>query len=110
MQSRRYNRELYRRLVEKLKLIVEKYRNSKSSHQADVFPFLRMEISMSAKYQTPYIKIITSNPENDEPDPNAQFLGGVEGDVMDAIEEVGFRQTDVDEKNGDYYISFDDKE
>lgn len=106
MQSRRYNRKLYGRLVDKLKEIVEKHRTKGNIK----FPHLRMEISMSAKYQTPYIKIDVSNPENDEQDPNYDRLGGVEFDVFEAIDEVGFTQTDTDERDGTYYIHFSDED
>jgi len=102
MQSRRYNQKLYSRLVDKLTKICEKYRTSKSEHPASKFPTLKMEISMSAKYQTPFVKITT-----DEAD--YQYLGGVESDVQEAIDEVGFTSTDTDEKNDAYYINFADE-
>lgn len=105
MQGRRYNRKLYDRLVALLQEIVIKHR-TKSNIK---FPHLVMEISMSAKYQTPYVKIEVFNPENDEQDPNFERLGGVESDVMDALDKVGFTQTDTEEKNDAYYIGFDDE-
>jgi hypothetical protein len=98
LESRRYNRKLMARLIEKLTDIAKAYRSGK---HRDHFPTLTMTIGMSAKYQTLYVALETE-------DKNYEFFGSLESDVLDAIDEVGFTVTGTDEKNGAYIIEFDD--
>ena len=93
LESRNFNRKLYTRLLTKLQEIEDRHKEE--------FPGLLLEISMSAKYQTPYVKI-----ENEAGDYSK--IGGVESEVMDAIDEVGFSVGDVDEKDYGYIINFND--
>lgn len=90
--SRKFNAKLYNRLRDKLEKIVEEHDES--------FPDLKMEISMSAKYQTPYIALST------EEDINS--LGSVIHDIEYALDEVGFTFEDEEEKRGKVFVNFSD--
>jgi hypothetical protein len=83
MQSRRYNRKLYSRLVEALKPIAKQHG-------------VEMSISMSAKYQTPYIKVTK---EDDE-----AFNLDFESEIEEALDSVGFTMEEVEDKGDDRYL------
>jgi hypothetical protein len=100
--GRAINKKLYNRLVEKLTVVCDKYRSGKTHFKG--FETLTMKISMSAKYQTPYVAIHLDN-ENY----NISGVGAIENDVNDALEEVGFSTScDYEEKGGSYIINFED--
>lgn len=86
MQSRRYNRKLYGRLLDKLKEIHRAFESK--------LPGLTMTISMSAKYQTPYVKIGVEGMSADEIE-GSREIGAIEQRVEMALDEVGFSQTDT---------------
>lgn len=93
LQGRKHNHKLYGRLLEKLKEIHAKYKNE--------FEGLVLTISMSAKYQTPYVMI--ENTSN-----NYTRIGGVEQEIIGAIEEVGFNYSESEDEDGWYLVNFTD--
>jgi hypothetical protein len=93
MQSRNYNHKLYDKLLSKLKVIHNQHK--------DQFPGLTFTIGMSAKYQTPYLLIKTDDKDYGK-------IGDIEGQIMDAIDDVGFSVGDIEEKSWGYEIKFSD--
>ena len=96
MKSRQYNRKLYGRLVEKLEEIANNIEEAMPWYEG-----LKIEISMSAKYQTPYISIETEEKNYDN-------IGDLEAEIRNALDEIGFTAEDTEEKQGKYFINFSD--
>jgi hypothetical protein len=94
IQSRSINKKLYDRLV---KLI-----ESKCKKQLENYPNVEIIITMSAKYQTPMVKIETNT------DSVPAYVGKFEYDIIDAIDEVGFTYSESEERHGSYYLNFND--
>ena len=93
MKSRRYNQKLYSRLVEAIE--------TKVGQIPHLSPDLEITISMSAKYQTPYVSVS----ENDV----VPFkMGHIEDAIFDALDEVGFTNEGVEDKGSYYRIDFAD--
>lgn len=90
--TRRFNQKLYNRLKDKLQIIVDEY--------AKEINDLKVSISMSAKYQTPYIRIETEE----------EAIGHMVEVMKDAIDEVGYSYDDEEKKHGAYYIHFSDED
>lgn len=90
MKTRRYNEKLYERLLKKLNAIESQNKNSENQ--------LELTISMSAKHQTPYVKIESVNDK----------VHNVEQDIIEALDEVGFTYTETEEKFGAWFINFAD--
>ena len=97
MESRRYNRKLYARLLKKLEEILE---NAPTN-----IPEIIFTISMSAKFQTPYIKV--ESPEG----PvflRDNAMGYIKEQVEQALDDVGFSFDKVEDKRGAFFIGFKD--
>lgn len=86
MKSRRYNHKLYSRLIAKIEYILQE-----QECNADV------DISMSAKYQTPYVVIR-----------DIEYGFQLEQDIIDALDGVGFTFTESEEKSYGYVLHFSD--
>ena len=97
MQSRRYNRKIYDRLVQRLESIADAAREE--------FPGIRMEIDMSAKYQTPIIIIKYDSYSEEDPG----NIGYVEQEIMDALDDVGFTFREARATGYGYEIDFSDE-
>ena len=93
MQGRKYNHKLYDRLLYKLEIVYD--------HHNQGFQGLTITISMSAKYQTPYVMIETTNKDY-------RRIGGMEQDIIDALDEVGFDYSESEDKGEWYLINFTD--
>jgi hypothetical protein len=95
IQGRRINNKLYDRLIKSIETKCKKL----FEKQTDV----EVVIGMSAKYQTPYIGI---SKEDDGGIPDN--VGRFEREIIEAIEDVGFRYSESEEKLDSYYINFND--
>jgi hypothetical protein len=68
---------------------------------AKQIPDLEITICMSAKYQTPYVKI-----EADGKIP--EKVGHIEREVIDALDEVGFTFNESEDRETYYLMNFSD--
>ena len=93
--SRRINRKLYDRLLEKL-TVIETAHNEENSEDK-----IELEVNMSAKYQMPMIVIVNDSKVYDN-------LGQLEDSITTALDEVGFSYTGSEERRDSMYINFCD--
>lgn len=93
MQSRRYNKTLYKRLIDAI--------NENCRRLFKEYPDVEISITMSAKYQTPLITI-------SENDTIPVKIGAFEQEIIAALEEVGFEYSDSEDKGSYYKINFQD--
>jgi hypothetical protein len=93
MQSRRYNKTLYRRLVEGV--------NEKCKRLFKECPDVKISITMSAKYQTPMITI-------SECDTVPEKIGAFEQEIISVLDNVGFEFRESEDKGSYYKINFKD--
>jgi len=104
LQSRRYSRKLYEKMAKKIERVVT------DGGYLDVFPDLKLEYGMSAKYQTPYLavtRIVVKDPAKE---------GIAEVNKENLLDEICAVMNDwvsvkeVEEKRaGEAYIGFDDE-
>ena len=90
--SRGINKKVYTRLLDKLQVIEDKYKAE--------FPGLLLEVGMSAKYQTPYVKVETESGDYSN-------IGPILDDVANAVNE-DFAVKDEEEKSYGYLLHFAD--
>jgi len=92
LESRQYNKKSYQRLLDNLQTIEDAHKEE--------FPGLHLEIGMSAKYQTPYVKIETEAGDYSN-------IGPILDDVANAVNE-DFSVKDEEEKSYGYLLHFAD--
>lgn len=102
MMSRSFNQKLYDRLKEELEEVVRK--------ESKKCPDVTVTISMSAKYQTPYLLVETKAKDGkvEIEGINHDVYGAIEHAAIDILDEVGFTHEDSEEKYGGYVIHFTD--
>jgi hypothetical protein len=93
--SRRFNRKLYDRMKEKLQKFV-------ADNKKEI-PGLRIEISMSAKYQTPNLIV-----KADSNEVLSNKIGLVDDAIEEILDDIGFTFRGGEERSWGYTIDFED--
>jgi hypothetical protein len=93
LQTRQHNEVLFNRLVKKIETNLKKELKANGN--------LKIIIGMSAKTQTPYVKV----GENDKAPSNIDHLETV---IENAIIDVGFTPMENESKPSGYFINFED--
>ena len=100
--SRNINLKLYTRLQEKLEEVAKEV--------AKECPELSITISMSAKYQKPFIQVESGTEDGyvEVDGVQVDIFGKIEHATTNILDDIGFEYVELEEKDSAYFIHFED--